>query len=161
MSTHTHQYVVSPTEQAPWMPLEGLIEQWATLAHEATTPQMRKVIGYAFAALSSEQVALQSYHLATQYDQRRHTLCWSSPLDAYAPALGDLHEALREWMSVAYALESEARAQSDPACASTLSALVMEALTHCQRLSCIAHCVRTEQHARYQESIKHLRKERS
>ncbi|MBV9706062.1 MAG: hypothetical protein JO125_01485, partial [Chloroflexi bacterium] len=74
MPMHPDSAVESTSEHAPWMPLEGLIGQWAAFAQEATTPLLSQAISYVFAALSSEQAALQSYHLATQYDQRCHTL---------------------------------------------------------------------------------------
>jgi len=134
------------------MPLEGLIEQWASLAQEATTPQMSKAVSSAFAAFSYEQEALQSYHLAVHEDPP----CLPRPslLASYELALDELQQGAKAWTSVAYMLESEVRSQRDPGRASTLATLVIEALTHSQRLSCIAHVVRTEQQARYQQSVK-------
>jgi hypothetical protein len=54
--------------QGPWMPLQGVIEQWATFAQRVTTPELSKAASCAFAALSCEQQALQSYQHAVQGD---------------------------------------------------------------------------------------------
>ena len=148
MSIHPDSADVPIAEHAPWMPLEGVIEQWAAFAQAATTPQMSKAVSAAFAALSHEQEALQSYHLADQADPC-HVLACPSVLSSYELTLDELQQGARAWMRVAYVLEREVRSVS--AGTDRLAPLVLEALTHCQRLSCLAHAVLAEQQRRYQQ----------
>jgi hypothetical protein len=70
--------------------------------------------------------------------------------------LEEVQQAINEWTTAAQVLENEADRQSDAVFAGTLRALVVAALTHCQRLTCIAHMVLAEQQRRYQQSVKQL-----
>ncbi|MBV8822830.1 MAG: hypothetical protein JO123_08570, partial [Ktedonobacteraceae bacterium] len=83
MPMHPDSSSESPTEYAPWMPLEGLIGQWATFAQEATTPFLSKAVSAAFAAFSYEQEALASYHVARTEHPLGTTPYWPSALEAY------------------------------------------------------------------------------
>ncbi|MBV9021158.1 MAG: hypothetical protein JOZ71_10630 [Ktedonobacteraceae bacterium] len=149
MSTHPDFSVESISEHAPWMPLEGLIDQWAAFAQEATTPLLSKAVSAAFAAFSYEQEALASYHMACTEHPLGTTAYWPSVLEAYDPTLDDLERATKEWTAVAYALRSAAFGR-DGVCLHTLRGLVTEALTQRQRVCRIAHVVRAEQQRRYQ-----------
>jgi hypothetical protein len=137
------------------MPLERALEQWATLAQEVTTPEMSRAVGCAFAALSCEQLALQYYRSALQGAFCFPTL--SSLLNKYDFALEEVQQAVGEWTTVAQLLENEAACRSDAVCAGELRALVVAALTHCQRLGRVALVVAAERQAHYQRRLKQQR----
>jgi len=147
MSTHPD---IPTADYAPWMPLEGLIQQWAAFAQEATTPFLSKAVSAAFAAFSYEQEALAFYHEAQTQHPLGTTSYWPSVLEAYEPTLDDLERAIKEWTAVAYALRSAAFGR-DGVCLHTLGSLVTDAFTERQRVSRILLAVRAEQQQRYQQ----------
>lgn len=64
-TTSIHHPSSSPCSTA-WIPLEGLTEQWATLAAHATTTRATAAVGAAFCALSQERHALRHMAQAAQ-----------------------------------------------------------------------------------------------
>ncbi|MBV9690989.1 MAG: hypothetical protein JO202_14925 [Ktedonobacteraceae bacterium] len=150
MPMHPDHSDIPTADDAPWMPLEGLIEQWAELAQEATTPFLSKAVSAAFAAFSYEQEALASYQLARTEHPLGTTAYWPSALETYEPTLDDLDRASKEWTATAYALRSAAFGR-DGVCLHRLRGLVTDALTERQRVCRIAHVVRAEQQARYHQ----------
>jgi hypothetical protein len=101
---------------APWMPLDGLIEGWATLSKKATTAAATKTISQAFAALTEERTALRHYTLACKEQRRRSltTISWVEALHEQECAIDALTQAASFWLEAASSLEHCLTEADDP-----------------------------------------------
>ena len=87
-------------EPAPWIPLEGLMQQWAGLALEEAalrTSEVTLAVSFAFTALAHEQGALAAY--------RRAVCCGHEVLHDYESVLHELQQGATAWMQAACALD--------------------------------------------------------
>ena len=137
----------APTEYAPWMPLEGLMEQWAAVAvEEEAMPffEVNMAVSQAFAALAREQAALATHQLA---------LCSGHEvLFDYEPIMHDLQHASTSWAQVVSVLDRHLSLHRvAPEQAATLRARLADALRQRQRLWRIGACLLAEQQQRYQQ----------
>ena len=139
------------SQQAPWIPLEGLIGQWAELAVEEAalhTAEMTVAVSQALAALAHEQSALSKHHLALS--------CGHAVLFDYDPIMQQLEHASTAWSSVVYALDRHlCLHRVAPERAAPLRACLAEALHARQRLWRIGAYLLAEQERRYQQEVPH------
>ena len=139
------------SEQAPWIPLAGLMQQWAGLALDAEalhTAEMTVAISQALAALAHEQSALSKHHLALS--------CGHAVLFDYDPIMQQLEHASTAWSSVVYALDRHlCLHRVAPERAAPLRACLLDALHARQRLWRIGACLLAEQERRYQQEVPH------
>ena len=136
-------------EQAPWIPLAGLMQQWAGLAREEATlrtcHEVNMAVGQALAALAHEQRSLSKHHLVLS--------CGHAVLFDYDPIMQQLEHASTAWSYVVYALDRHLYLHRvAPADAVPLRAWLAEALEARERLWRIGTCLLAEQQRRYQEA---------
>ena len=144
---HSSEHPIAPTEQAPWMPLEGLMQQWATVAvEEEAMPffEVNMAVSCAFAALAREQAALATHQLAV--------CSGHEVLFDYDPIMLDLQHASTSWAQVVYVLDRHLHLHRvAPEQAATLRTCLADALRQRQRLWRIGACLLAEQQQRYQQ----------
>ncbi len=132
----------------PWMPLEGLVEQWAAFATATTSACATKAISHAFAAVSEERTALHHSACACQEQRRRAPtkISWGQALHEQQCAIDALTQAASSWMEAVSVLEySLAEGDFSPETISEqgIRVLISSALAQRVRICCIAeHLVR-------------------
>jgi len=133
------------SDQAPWMPLEGLVQQWAELALEAEALPTAEMMVAVSQALAHEQSALSTHRLVLS--------CGQAVLFDSDPIMQELEHASTAWSYVVYALDRHLYLHRvAPADAVPLRAWLAEALEARERLWRIGTCLLAEQQRRYQEA---------
>lgn len=82
---------------APWMPLDGLAQEWATFGQEALSAEGSLATSHAFLALSAEQQALREYERREEPSHASSQDPWLVGCSAYDPCLTCLQEAATQW----------------------------------------------------------------
>ncbi len=126
---------------APWIPLDALIERWAAFGKEATTVFATRATSTAFAALTEERTALRHYTAASKEWQYGVAACWSQMFNEHECAINALTQAAAHWFDVAYAIECHTAtcSQADEVTQRDLYALLAHALEQRLRVWTIAH----------------------
>jgi len=138
---------------APWIPLDALIERWAAFGKEATTVFATRATGTAFAALTEERTALRHYTAASKEWQCDVATCWSQMFNEHECAINALTQAAAHWFDVAYAVECHTAtcSQADEVTQRDLHALLAHALEQRLRVWTIAHHLLHEQVMHYHQ----------
>lgn len=88
----------------PWMPLDGLVELWASFGKQAGTAAATTATSEAFAAIAEEREALHAYN---RLDKPQHTgqVHQTYQLNRHEYILAALYKAATHWFNTACALE--------------------------------------------------------
>ena len=136
----SHQYPSpsSPTLSTAWMPLDGLIQQWADFGAEATSAPALQATSAVFAALARETEALE-----------HHTAAWYNSLAVditnLQHALDELSQARGHWTEAMLSLELLVLdALGTKAAKDATHLLIAEAMGQRVRLSLLLHEVERE-----------------
>jgi hypothetical protein len=101
-----------PLLSTAWMPLDALVQEWATFGAQATDAPALTATGMAFLALSWETSAL--HHRTRAYQHQQRGLRRSAVRDL-GQAMQDLTHATKHWSQVVLWLERLANDERSPA----------------------------------------------
>lgn len=137
---------------APWMPLDGLAQEWAAFGQETLSAEGSLAISHAFLALSAEQQALREYECREEPSYALSRDPWLGRCSGYERCLVCLQEAATQWEDVARVLtevsltcRSDRRSQVTPIGHEELRQGLLSALHQRLRVTTISLSLLTEQ----------------
>ena len=132
----------------PWMPLDALVERWASFGRQTGTAAATKATSEAFAAIAEEREALHAYN---RLDKPQHTgqVHQAYQLNRHEYILAALYKAATHWFNTACALEAYLECGSIDEAGTTLEQdlypLIGDVLEQRERVWCITLAIIREQ----------------